>query len=269
MRIKTVVTLDGLVWKRSSYPIYIRKMLLLTARIPFYFSNSVIVDSKSVQSWYAKNFGKLPIYIPYGANTDKSEPDESQLAKRGLSKRNYVLFVGRLVREKGVHYQVEAFNRIYTGLNLVIVGGDPYGSQYERLLKRMANGNIIFTGNVYGKECENLYKGAYLYVSPSDLEGTSPAILTALGVGKCTLVSDIPENLETIGNAGFSFRHGNVEDLKEKLSNLLEHPDLVKGSQEKAFDRINKYYNWDKITEQLVDIYSSIIDGLGEPRQQT
>jgi glycosyltransferase involved in cell wall biosynthesis len=104
-----------------------------------------------------------------------------------------------------------------------------------------------------------LCKGAYLYVTPSELEGTSPALLTALALGKCVLVSDIPENLETIGDSGFSFRHGDSEDLKEKLQFLLENPEKVGEMQKKAIDRVRQYYDWNRITDQMEKIYSSLL----------
>jgi len=257
---KTVITLDGFNWSRSSYPIWVRKILRLTAGFALISSNASIVDSKSVQGWYQKNLGMSPMYVPYGANIDLVELDETILRKNSLRNKKYVLFVGRLVREKGVHYLVEAFARIKTDFNLVIVGGDPYGKEYELFLRKKASGNTAFLGFVYGKDYEDLVKGAYLYVTPSDLEGTSPALLTAMALGKSALVSDIPENLETIGNAGFSFRHGDVEDLKEKLQFLLANPDVVDEIQKKAVDRVRNYYNWNNITDQVETLYFSILN---------
>jgi glycosyltransferase involved in cell wall biosynthesis len=163
------------------------------------------------------------------------------------------------VREKGVHYLVEAFKRIKTDFELVIVGGDPYDKEYELFLRKNANKNTKFLGYVYGKDYENLCKGAYLYVTPSELEGTSPALLTAMALGKCVLVSDIPENLETIGDAGFSFRHGDSEDLREKLQFLLVNPDTVDKMERKAIERVRKYYDWNKITDQMEKIYASLM----------
>ena len=98
---------------------------------------------------------------------------------------------------------MDAFKKINTDFELVIVGGDPYNKQYELSLKKNANKNTKFLGYVYGEDYENLCKGAYLYVTPSILEGTSPALLTAMALYQCPLVSDIPENMETIGDAGF------------------------------------------------------------------
>jgi len=241
---KSVLTLDGLVWNRSSYPKFVRKLLLLTAKFAFYFPNSTIVDSKFVQRWYQENFGKTPIYVPYGANINLKGPNEIALYEKGLRNDKYVLFVGRLVREKGVHYLIEAFNKVKTDKRLAIVGGDPYKSDYEIYLRKIANKNTMFLGAVYGKDCENLYKGAYVYVSASDLEGTSPALLTAMALGKCVLVSDIPENLETIGDAGFSFKHGNVDDLQEKLRFLLANPGVVAYAKSKVVHRVNTYYDY-------------------------
>ena len=258
---KTVLSLDGLVWNRLSYPLWVRKILRSTARFALYFPNISVVDSKSVQSWYRENFGKYPIYVPYGANIDLTEQDEEILKKENLRNKKYILFVGRLVREKGVHNLVAAFKGIKTDFELVIVGGDPYDKEYELFLKKSANKNTKFLGYVYGKDYENLCKGAYLYVTPSELEGTSPALLTAMALGKCVLVSDIPENLETIGDAGFSFRHGDSEDLKEKLQFLLSNPDIVGKMQKKAIDRVGKNYDWDKITSQMEKIYNVLTGG--------
>jgi glycosyltransferase involved in cell wall biosynthesis len=256
---KTVLSLDGLVWNRSSYPKWARKILRLTAGFALYFPHVTTVDSKSVQDWYRKKFDKPPIYVPCGANIDLTEPDDTILHKKNLENRKYVLFVGRLVYEKGIHCLIEAFKKIKTDFKLVIIGGDPYGKEYELFLRKNANENTKFLGYVYGKDYENLCKGAYLYVTPSELEGTSPALLTAMAMGKCVLVSDIPENLETIGDAGFSFRHGDSEDLKEKLQFLLANPDIVDKIQWKAIDRVREHYDWNKITDRMEEIYVSLM----------
>ncbi len=257
---KTVLTLDGLVWKRTSYPMWVRKILSSTTRFALYLPHATIVDSRFVQEWYFKSFRKSPIYIPYGANVDLSEPDELILEKNALQNKKYILFVGRLVYEKGVHYLIDAFKRLKTDFELVIIGGDPYSKEYERILRKKANKNTKFLGYVYGKDYENICKGAYLYVTPSNLEGTSPALLTAMALGRCVLVSDIPENLETIGDAGFSFRHADSEDLKEKLQFLLTNPDLVNQIQEKAISRVRENYDWEMVTNLLEKIYSSLTD---------
>jgi glycosyltransferase involved in cell wall biosynthesis len=256
---KTVISLDGLTWNRSSYPILVRRILRLTSKFALLFPNAVTVDSKVVQFWYRKNFGESPKFIPYGANIDLTDPDETILRKYKLRNKKYIIFTGRLVHEKGVHYLVEAFARITTDFKLVIIGSDPFGKKYELFLKENANKNTVFLGCVYGKDYEELCKGAYIYVTPSNLEGTSPALLTAMALGKILLVSDIPENLETVGDSGFSFRHGDVEDLKQKLQFLIASPFVITEMQKKAVERIRNYYNWDKIADEVEKLYFSLL----------
>jgi glycosyltransferase involved in cell wall biosynthesis len=258
MSVKTVLSLDGLVWNRKSYPIWVRKILRLTTGFALYIPNATTVDSKFVQNWYRQNYNKAPIFVPYGANINSEDLDESILNKRGLRKEKYILFVGRLVYEKAVHHLISAFKGIKTDYKLVIIGSDPYQKKYESFLRKIANKNTLFLGNIYGKEYEHLCKGAYIYVTPSELEGTSPALLTAMAMGKCVLVSDIPENLESIGKAGFSFKHGDPLDLKEKLQFLIENPDNVKKIKFKAINRIKDLYNWNKIVDQIEKIYLSL-----------
>ena len=256
---KTVLSLDGLVWKRSSYPLWVRQVLRSTAGCALHAPNLTTVDSKVVQSWYYKHFGKYPTYIPYGGTIDLTEPDEAIISERGLQRGKYILFVGRLVYEKGVHHLVKAFSKIKTDFKLAIIGSDPYKKEYETFLRKNANENTVFLGFVYGKDYENLCKGAYLYVTPSELEGTSPALLKAMAVGNCVLASDIPENLETVDDAGFFFKHGDSQDLKEKLQFLLENPDIVENARDRAIERIANNYNWDNITAKLESLYVSLL----------
>ncbi len=257
--VQTVLSLDGLVWNRRSYPSWVRNILRSTAGFALYTPKITTVDSRSVQNWYHKNYSKSPIYVPYGANIDQTEPDEEYLKKLGLEKGRYILFVGRLVHEKGVHHLVKAFGKTRTDFKLAIVGSDPYSKEYESFLKAIASENTLFLGYIYGKRCQDLFKGAYLYVTPSELEGTSPALLTAMAHGKCVLVSDIPENMETVDKVGFFFKHGDAQNLQNRLQFLLSNPEIVEKTGLKAIEHIRANYNWDKITDLLERIYFSLI----------
>jgi glycosyltransferase involved in cell wall biosynthesis len=128
-------------------------------------------------------------------------------------------------------------------------------------LKATKDPRIRFLGFVYGDGYQRLCSNAYLYVQPSDVEGTSPALLAAMGFGNCVLVSDIPENLETIGDAGFSFERGNPASLKEKLEWLVREPDLVKEYGKRARARVTSVYSWDKIAQDMEGLYLSVLPG--------
>ena len=205
---------------------------------------------------------KAPIYIPYGGKASPRNPDVDALRRFGVQENQYFLFVGRLVPEKGVHHLLRAFNELAVepGFKLIIVGGDPYGSSYEQSLRRIAKDNVKFLGYLYGFDMDNLFKGAYAYVTASELEGTSPALLSAMGFGNCVLASDIPENLETIGDAGLTFRSGDEQDLRDKMSYLLSDPSVVRSFREKAVERVAELYSWDSIAEQTERLYSWLLD---------
>jgi glycosyltransferase involved in cell wall biosynthesis len=257
-----VISLDGLVWNRSSYSRWVRAALRATSWAPLYVAHTTVVDSSHVKGWYLKTYGKAPIFIPYGAKISSRNPDLDVLHRFGVKEDGYILFVGRLVPEKGLHHLVKAFNELGTQskLQLVVVGGNPYGSAYELSLKRMVGENRVrFLGYVYGPDMENLFKGAYLYVTASELEGTSPALLSAMGFGNCALVSDIPENLETIGNAGLTFRSRDVQDLHDKMLYLISQPEFVRTYREKAVERVTALYSWDSVADRMEELYLSLV----------
>jgi len=258
---KIVMSLDGFAWDRSSYPRWVQLALRSSAWVPLYVPHATIVDSIRVGEWYQRTYDKTPEYIPYGAKISRRGADADTLRKFGLEENKYLLFVGILAREKGVHYLIRAFNELRTNseLTLAIVGGNPYSSEYESSLRKMADENVKFLGYVYGSDVENLFKGAYLYVSASELEGTSPALLSAMGFGNCVLISDIAENLETVGDAGVTFRSMDVRDLRDKLSWLISNPATVENYRERALDRVARHYSWDIVAERTEKLYSSLI----------
>jgi glycosyltransferase involved in cell wall biosynthesis len=256
---KVVMSLDGLTWKRTSYPRWIRAALRLSSWLPLYVPHATTVDSSYVKEWYMKNYGRVPIYIPYGAKVSPRGANAEALRSFGVEEDRYIIFVGRLVPEKGVHHLVGAFNELgMQSFQLIVVGGNPYRSSYELQLRRTARNGVRFLGYVYGANVENLLRGAYLYVTASELEGTSPALLSAMGFGNCVLASDIPENVETVGDAGVTFRNGDRVDLREKLRYLLSNPSIVRDYRKRAVERVARLYSWDTVADRMERLYFSL-----------
>ena len=263
---KLVMSLDGLAWNRSSYPRWVQSALRASSWLPLYIPHATVVDSLHVREWYRRAYGRAPIYIPYGAEVSPRGADVDALRRFDVQLDKYALFVGALVREKGVHHLIRAFNELGadSNLQLIVVGGNPYGASYEESLRKMAGNNVRFLGYVYGHDLENLLKGAYLYVTASELEGTSPALLSAMGFGNCVVVSDIPENLETIGDSGVTFRNRDSQDLHAKILHLVSNPDAVRRYREKAVQRVAKLYSWDSVAERTERLYLSLIQPAGD-----
>ena len=253
-RKRIIITLDGFEWERESYS-WLEKMFLKTIlRVSVKFANHVITDSRFFQKWLKDRYDISSSYVPYAANFN-IETDDTVLEEHKLKRREYFIFIGRLVEEKGVDILIKAFSKISTKKNLVIVGDNPYNDDYVDYLKSIASKNVIFLGAIYGKEYEELLKGAYCYVSASKIEGTSPSLVQAMAYGIPSLVSDIPTNIEVLGGTGLTFKNENIKDLSANLVKILNNGILAKNLGEKCSKRAFQNYSWDAVVEKLDKIY--------------
>lgn len=227
------------------------------------FPHATIAVSHAIQKYCQKRFHKKIAYIPNGMEI-KKVIGADRLKKWHLQPQKYIITVARLVRHKGIHYLIEAFKKIPKeirgDMKLLIAGASSYTPDYEAYLKEIASEdkNIIFIGFQRGQVLDQLYEHAYFYVHPSQAEGLSIAILEAMSFGRCALISDIPENLETIGHFGIPFKVSDVEDLKEKMIYFMQHKEIVHKTGEQARNFIKEKYNWERIVKKTEDLYFSL-----------
>lgn len=202
-------------------------------------------------------YGRKTFFIANGIS--RAERREPQIIERqwNLHKDEYILFLARIVPEKGVHYLIKAYKQIKTDKKLVIAGGITPADDYMNELFQIAGGdkNIIFTDFVGGRDMEELFSNAYLFVLPSDVEGMAMGLLEAMSYGNCCLVSDIPENTEVVEDKAFTFRKGSVHDLKEKLGYLVDNPEKVAEYKATAAEFICGKYDWDRVVDETLEIY--------------
>jgi len=259
-KIRTVVTIHGLDWARSKWGGFATKFLLFGEKTAAKYADEIIVLSESVKQYFMDTYHRETIYIPNGI----SKPEIKEISvinkKYGLTKNGYILYLGRIVPEKGIHYLIDAYSRLNTEMPLVIAGGSSHTADYFNKLKESAKGNskIIFTDFVQGQVLEELYSNAYVYVLPSDLEGMPLSLLEAMSYGNCCLTSDIPECTEVYADMAVSFKKGNTEDLRNKLQMLCDNTNLTMKYKKAASDYICSKYNWDDITAQTLSIYGEI-----------
>ena len=220
-------------------------------------ADEIIVLSRAVQEYFKETYNRKTVFIPNGVNRPTIVEPDLMKKQFHLEKDTYILYLGRLVPEKGIHYLIQAFNQIETDKKLVIAGGSSDTDAYYGDLKELAQGNpnIIFTGFVQGKMLDELYSNAYIYSLPSDLEGMPLSLLEAMSYGNCCLVSDIEECATVVDNKAHIFKKSDVNDLKVKLEELLQKPELVHKYKEEASDYICNKYNWDDVVEQTLKLY--------------
>lgn len=252
-----VATIHGLDWQRSKWGGFATKVLLFGERMAAKHADDVIVLSRNVQEYFRKTYGRETLFIPNGINRPtKAEVDQIR-EKYGLEKDEYILFLARIVPEKGLHYLIEAFSQIKTEKKLVIAGGVSHSQDYMDKIMTMAakDERVLWTDFVQGRVLEELCSNAYLFVLPSDVEGMSVSLLEAMSYGNCCLVSDIEENMEVVEDHAVSFHKSDVDDLREKLADLLDHPEKVLQYKEKSADYICNKYNWDDVVKQTLQVY--------------
>ena len=255
---RVIVTIHGIDWQREKWKSgFGSKFIKQGEKNAVKYADEIIVLSKGVQDYFKNTYGRETRFIPNGVNRPEICNADIITEKYGLTKDSYVLFLGRLVPEKGIHYLIEAFKKVKTDKKLVIAGGASDTDEYANKLKELAKGDdrIIFTGFVQGKILEELYSNAYVYTLPSDLEGMPLSLLEAMSYGNCCLVSDIDECSEVVEDKAAIFRKSDIEDLTIKLQCLVENMDIVKKYKNEAADYICSKYSWDDVVRQTTDLY--------------
>lgn len=257
---RCVATIHGLDHQRAKWGKLASTYIMLGEKCAVKFADEIIVLSEGVQKYFEKTYGRKTRFIPNGVNKPEIKPAEMIIEKYGLTKDSYILFLGRLVPEKGIRYLIEAFKEVQTDKKLVIAGGSSDTDEFANELKELAKGDerIIFTGFVQGKELEELYSNAYVYTLPSDLEGMPLSLLEAMSYGNCCLVSDIAECAEVVEDKAVTFVKSNVDNLKEKLQMLFNCSNVVAEYKGKAGNFICRKYNWDDVVDCTMDLYYDI-----------
>ena len=258
--LKTIVSIHSLNWKHSKWNTTAQRVIRLFELSAIYFPKITVVVSETMKKYFETKFKGAKIKcIPNGIAVDKPLP-ALRIHKLGLKERKYFLFVGRISEEKGCHILLDAFNRIKGNFKLVLAGDTKNHKKYAEELMSKSNRGVIFLKEVSKDMVNELYSNAYLFVLPSWTEGMSVALLEAMSFGLCPVVSDIPENREVVGRAGFLFRTGDVECLAGVLENLMNSPEAVERVGLAAADRVRTYFSWDKITDELEDMYVSLLN---------
>ena len=253
---RCVATIHGLDHQRAKWGKFASFYIKFGEKCAVKLADEIIVLSKNVQKYFMDVYGRKTVYIPNGISKPQQVSADLINEEYKLHKDSYILFLGRLVPEKGITYLIESFKKVDTNKKLVIAGGSSDTVEYEKQLQSMADDRIIFTGFVQGKMLEELYSNAYVYVLPSDLEGMPISLLEAMSYGNCVVTSDIPECTEVVGEYGISFEKGNVDDLTEKLQYVCDNPEVVDEYKQKASDYICKKYNWDNVVRETLQLYA-------------
>src|SRR5262252_2205206 len=250
------LNVDGLEHKRKKWNAIARDYYLLAEKLATILPTETVTDARVIQDYYQARYRAISTMIAYGAEVER-RPDP--LVRRWRVEPNrYVLYVSRLEPENNAHLVIEAFKRVRTAHKLVIVGDAPYARDYISELKARARGDkrIVFTGFVFGRDYRALQQNAYCYVHATEVGGTHPALLEAMGFGNCVLTLAAPENIEAIGDAGIAY--ADEADLADKLQKVLRDGSLVHAYRNRAQARVQQAYDWDYVVDRYEELLANM-----------
>lgn len=257
-RIPTVVTIHGLDWQRAKWGGFATRFLLFGEKMAAKYADQIIVLSKSAQDYFKQKYHRETLFIPNGISAPVYAPPDEIKTRWGLEKNSYVLFLARLVPEKGLHYLIEAFGKVKTDKRLVIAGKIDKDDAYVNRICDLAQKDerIIMTDFVQGRVLNELMSNNAVYVLPSETEGMAMSLLEALSYGCRCLLSDIPENKEAAASCARYFKSADVDDLRGALQQMLDQE-----QDEKAREACASYararFDWEEITEQTLEAYQT------------
>lgn len=263
---RVVATFYSRDYLHQKWNFWARLCLRLAEKLICFVPEKTIVTSHTLQEYVLREYGKKFPFIPSGAEV-AYESDATLLGQWGLRDKRYILSVSRLVKHKGIHYLIKAFNeledtnRIPNNFKLAIVGAPANTKEYAEFLKVLARGrgNVIFLGEQTGRALEELFSHAYLFVQASEDEGLSLALLEAMGHGLMPITSDIPANREAVADTGVFFGSKDVNSLKKTLAYFLSRPEEVADFGHSAQERVRLQYGWDAIARQTLEVYEDVL----------
>jgi glycosyltransferase involved in cell wall biosynthesis len=261
------INVDGLEHKRKKWGWLGRRYYRLAEYLSTLLPNEMVTDAQVIQDYYLTRHNAASTMIAYGSEVER-RLDRDAVRKWRVEPNRYVLYVSRLEPENNAHLVIEAFKKVRTAYRLLVVGDAPYAEHYINSLKARARGDkrIIFTGFVFGQDYRALQQNAYCYVHATEVGGTHPALLEAMGYGNCVLTLATPENIEVVGDAGVPYI--DEFDLAQKLQRVLRDGSLVQAYRNRAQQRVRRCYDWDSVVNQYEQLFARM-SGQESPPETT
>ena len=248
-RQRTILNVDGLEWRRQKWGrlarSYYRWAAQLAARMPI----EVVTDALVIQDYYARTLHRQTPCFVYGTETYPRGHLAERVHALGLEPNRYLLYVSRMERENNALLVVQGYGLVETDLPLVMVGDAPYAPDYVREVKAAADARVRFLGFRFGDDYHALQANARLYVQATEVGGTHPALVEAMGHGNAIVAHDVPEHHEVLDDAGVYFARQSPEDLGRTIASLLADAHRIEELRERAKRRVVERYSWGAVTE--------------------
>ncbi len=256
-RVPAALHVDGIEKRRAKWGPAGRWIYALSERLACVLPEVIVTDAAVIRDHYRQRYQAESWMITYGV--DPRPPAREEVLERlGLEPRRYFLYVSRFEPENNPHRVVEAYRRTGGDLPLVMVGDAPYAARFIADLRRAADSRVAFPGGVYGDGYRELQANALAYVHATEVGGTHPALVEAMGYGNCLLVNDAPENREVVGDSGLYFRAAEPETLTALFDQVLNDREAAAELGRTAAERAAQRYSWDAVTRKYQELFQEL-----------
>ena len=258
-RQRVVLNVDGLEWQRAKWgrvaKAYYRWAASLAARMPM----EIVTDADVIRAFYEETWGRRTRCIAYGTAVYRRGYESERVQALGLEPDRYLLYVSRMEPENNALLVVEAYRRVDTELPLVLVGDAPYAHEYIEQVRAAADDRVRFLGYRFGEDYHALQANARLYIQATEVGGTHPALVEALGHGNAIVAHDVPEHREVLGDAGRYFEYRDAGDLGIQIARLLNDPTELERLRSLADARVRERYTWDAVTDAYEEYFRELV----------
>jgi glycosyltransferase involved in cell wall biosynthesis len=256
--IPVVVNVDGIERRRQKWNRLGKAYYHLCEYFSTRFPNAIVTDAQVIERYYQERYDADSFFIPYGTTTEKP-PGRAILEKLGITSGDYFLYVSRFEPENNAHLVVEAFERVRTSKRLVMAGDAPYAGEYIKKVRATRDPRILFPGAVYGEPYRQLQAHAYCYIHATEVGGTHPALVEAMGQGNIVIANGTPENSEVLGTAGLLYRNNDLTDLVRWLQEVADYPEKYSGLKSAALERARSAYSWDAVISRYERLFRRLV----------
>lgn len=256
-RVPAALHVDGIERRRAKWGAFGRAVYALSERLACRWPRAVVTDAGVIRDHYLERYGAESWLIAYGV--DARPPRETgTLARLGLGDRGYFLYVSRFEPENNPHRVAEAYRGVGGDLPLVMVGDAPYAERFIAELRGGADPRVVFPGAIYGEGYRELLSHALAYVQATEVGGTHPALVEAMGYGNCVVVNDVAENVEVAGPDAYTFSAGRPATLTAVLEEIRRRPEEARRRGLALAARAAERYSWEAVSRRYAELFAAL-----------
>jgi len=250
------LNVDGLERNRKKWNRLAKAWYLLSERLSTFCPTHAVSDAVAIRAYYKERYGCETTFISYGAEQGKLVGFDT-LGRLGLEPLRYFLYVSRWEPENNALLVREAFERVDTDMRLALIGDAPYAPEYIARVRDTADARIVMPGYVFGQGYKELGSHCFAYIHATEVGGTHPALIEAMGRGALVLYLGTVENREVAGECGLAFTVSNLADVIRQA--LLLDPAERERLQAAAMARVQERYSWDAVTTEYEALFARLV----------